>query len=108
MVTHPVYGCDRLSIHRDSPDVVFDDGYWRSVRLPRDPYSLPLTTRYLWTECELDTDSGLQHRARYFDPTVGRWLSEDSLGFDTDDGASCLYPSCRSPLGLLKVDGDGK
>ncbi len=34
----------------------------------------------------------LYNRARSFDPTVGRWLSNDPVGFDAGDGNLCLYP----------------
>jgi RHS repeat-associated protein len=37
---------------------------------------------YYFTGRELDTESGLYYyRARYYDPTVGRFLSEDPMGF---------------------------
>ena len=38
--------------------------------------------RYLWTGREFDRVTGLQYnRARYYDPTTGRWTSEDPFGF---------------------------
>ena len=44
------------------------------------------TTRYLFTSREFDTATRLQYnRARYYDPSVGRWLSEDPLGFTAGD-----------------------
>jgi len=43
-------------------------------------------TRYLFTGRELDPETGLQYnRARYYDPAVGRWISEDPLGFAAGD-----------------------
>ena len=49
-------------------------------------------TRYLFTSRELDTDTGLQYnRARWYDPTVGRWISEDPLGFVAGDGNVSQY-----------------
>ena len=49
-------------------------------------------TRYLFTSRELDTDTGLQYnRARWYDPTVGRWISEDPLGFVAGDGNIVRY-----------------
>ena len=46
--------------------------------------------RYAWTGRELDNETGLQYnRARYYDATTGRWMSQDPLGFDAGD--SNLY-----------------
>ena len=46
--------------------------------------------RYLWTGREWDTETALQYnRARYYDPHSGRWLQQDSTGFDAGD--SNLY-----------------
>jgi RHS repeat-associated protein len=41
-----------------------------------------LTNPFQFTSRELDTETGLySYRARYFDPSTGRFLSEDPLGF---------------------------
>ncbi|MBI2805644.1 MAG: hypothetical protein HYX68_11760 [Planctomycetes bacterium] len=46
--------------------------------------------RYLWTSREYDAELELQYnRARYYDASTGRWLSQDPLGFDAGD--SNLY-----------------
>jgi RHS repeat-associated protein len=46
--------------------------------------------RYGWTGRETDTELALQYnRARYYDPSTGRWMSQDPLGFDAGD--SNLY-----------------
>src|SRR5438046_6445676 len=46
--------------------------------------------RYKFTGRELDVETGLQYnRARYYDATTGRWISQDPLGFDAGD--SNLY-----------------
>jgi RHS repeat-associated protein len=43
-------------------------------------------TRYLYTSREFDPDTGLQHnRARWYDAVVGRWISEDPIGFAAGD-----------------------
>ena len=43
-------------------------------------------TRYLFTSREFDTATKLQYnRARYYDAAVGRWISEDPLGFGAGD-----------------------
>ena len=40
-------------------------------------------TRYTYTGREFDSDTGLYYyRARFYDPQVGRFISEDPLGFD--------------------------
>jgi len=42
--------------------------------------------RYLWTGEQFDAVTGLQYnRARYYDPTTGRWTTEDPLGFAAGD-----------------------
>jgi len=42
----------------------------------------PLTNFFRYTGREFDTETNLYyHRARYYDPTIGRFLSEGPLGF---------------------------
>lgn len=49
-----------------------------------------LSTRYLYTGRELDTESGLfYYRARYYDSSTGRFTNEDPIGFIL--GARNLY-----------------
>src|SRR5438445_3738044 len=37
--------------------------------------------RYFWVGREFDSETGLEYnRARYYDPTTGRWISQDPLG----------------------------
>jgi RHS repeat-associated protein len=41
---------------------------------------------FAFTGRERDEETGLQyHRARYYDPAVGRWVSEDPIGFSGGD-----------------------
>jgi RHS repeat-associated protein len=70
----------------------------------------PLTqsaTRYLYTQREFDFATHLNyHRARYYDPTSGRWLSEDPISFSAGDTNLQRYvangPSNASdPNGLI-------
>ena len=49
-------------------------------------------TRYLFTSREFDTATNLQYnRARWFDAEVGRWISEDPLGFEAGDANVARY-----------------
>src|SRR5262249_280120 len=42
--------------------------------------------RYRFTGREFDSATGLQYnRARYYDPSIGRWTSQDPVGFDGND-----------------------
>jgi RHS repeat-associated protein len=46
--------------------------------------------RYAWTGREIDAEIELQYnRARYYNATTGRWISQDPIGFDAGD--SNLY-----------------
>ncbi len=48
--------------------------------------------RYAWTGRELDAEIDLQYnRARYYDASTGRWISQDPLGFDAGDGNLYRY-----------------
>jgi RHS repeat-associated protein len=45
---------------------------------------------YDWTGRQVDLETGLQYnRARWYDSTTGRWISQDPMGFDAGD--SNLY-----------------
>jgi RHS repeat-associated protein len=66
--------------------------------------------RYKWTGREYDAESGLQYnRGRYYDPKVGRWISQDPLGFDAGDSNLYRYVyNCSSivtdPSGFDGID----
>jgi RHS repeat-associated protein len=66
------------------------------------------SSRYLFTGREFESLSGLYYyRARFYDPTVGRFLSEDPLGFGAGDVNPYRYvgndPLANTdPLGLCK------
>ncbi len=54
--------------------------------------------RYLWTSREYDAEIDLQYnRARYYDQTTGRWISQDPLGFDAGDSNLYRYVN-NNPL----------
>ena len=65
--------------------------------------------RFKFTGREFDIESGLYYyRARYYDAATGRFLSEDSLGFDAGDANLYRYvgnaPTNGSdPFGLMAV-----
>ena len=49
-------------------------------------------TRYLFTSREFDADTTLQYnRARWYDASTGRWISEDPLGFAAGDVNTARY-----------------
>jgi RHS repeat-associated protein len=52
--------------------------------------------RYAWTGREFDVETDLQYnRARYYDPSTGRWMSQDPLGFDAGDSNLYRYVKNR-------------
>ncbi len=64
-------------------------------------------TRYLFTAREFDEATGLQYnRARWYDAGVGRWVSEDPLGFNGHAAQLLLYgegspQQASDPSGLI-------
>ena len=62
-----------------------------------------------FTARERDAESGLMfYRARYYDPKIGRFISEDPIGFEAADGNFYRYVSnapifLRDPLGLSPI-----
>jgi RHS repeat-associated protein len=53
----------------------------------------PPADRYRYSGRELPAEEALQYnRARCFDPSVGRWISEDPLGYDNSEGNLFRYP----------------
>lgn len=66
-----------------------------------------IDTRYLFTGREFDSETGLYYyRARYYDQTTGRFLSEDPIGFNGGDSNLYRYVlnnprNLTDPLGLL-------
>jgi RHS repeat-associated protein len=56
-------------------------------------------TRYLFTSREFDEDTGLQYnRARWYDAAVGRWVSEDPIGFAAGDANLARYVGNASTI----------
>jgi RHS repeat-associated protein len=51
-----------------------------------------IATLFAFTGRELDPETGLQyHRARYYDPATGRWISHDLIGFAAGDTNLARY-----------------
>jgi RHS repeat-associated protein len=69
--------------------------------------------RYGYTGRETQADDGLQYnRARYYDPSTGRWISQDTMGFDAGDSNLYRYVrgqpiNARDPSGHLGIFLDG-
>ena len=58
-----------------------------------------LTNPFQYTARESDAETGLYYyRARYYDPTIGRFVSEDPVAFD--DGGNFYRYVNNSPVGL--------
>ena len=61
--------------------------------------------RYLWTGREFDRVTVLQYnRTRYYDPTTGRWTTEDSIGFEAGDANLYRYIG-NNPTNATDPDG---
>src|SRR5690349_22225628 len=63
----------------DGSGAVTETNSYDSFGNPTNPF---LSTRYQFTGREYDVNSGLQYnRARWYDPSIGRFISEDPIGF---------------------------
>ncbi len=61
--------------------------------------------RYMFTGREFDPITGLQYnRARYYDPTTGRWTTEDPLGFAAGDTNLYRYVN-NQPVNYTDANG---
>ena len=65
-----------------------------------------LSSRYLFTGRELDDELGLYYyRARYYDQTIGRFLSEDPIGFESRDPNLFKYVA-NNPIQSIDPSGE--
>jgi RHS repeat-associated protein len=65
--------------------------------------------KYRFTGAEMDTASGLYHiGARFYDPTVGRWLSEDPAQLGNFNPSTLNYYAYANNNPSIFVDPDGK
>jgi RHS repeat-associated protein len=68
-----------------------------------------ITNRFQYTSREFDSETGFYfYRARYYDPTTGRFVSEDPIYFKgggnfyryvRNDAVNLIYPTGKSPWG---------
>jgi RHS repeat-associated protein len=66
-----------------------------------------LTNPFRYTGREFDTETGLYfYRARYYDPTNGRFLSEDPIGFD--GGVNLYSYASNSPINWVDPTGQSQ
>lgn len=73
------------------------DGYGRQTGA--------LSTRYGYTGREMDPDTGLMfYRARWYDPQLGRFISEDPIGFEGGSINLMSYAG-NNPLGSTDPSG---
>ena len=69
-----------------------------------------LKNPYIFTGRERDPETGLHyHRARYYNPEAGRWISSDPIEFESGDTNFYRYVGNNSinlvdPNGLLSLD----
>jgi RHS repeat-associated protein len=69
--------------------------------------------RFGYTGRDRDTESDLQYnRARYYDATLGRWISQDPIGFEAGDANLYRYvgngpTNASDPYGLWEVTRSG-
>jgi RHS repeat-associated protein len=48
--------------------------------------------RYAYDGRDFDPEVGLQYnRARHYDPTVGRWINQDPIGYEAGDANPYRY-----------------
>src|SRR5262245_2992460 len=108
------YLVDMLGTVRDIRDQAFADIYHAEY----DSYGIITEEtgsggdRYKWTGREWQAEIDLQYnRARYYDPSIGRWISQDPIGFDAGDGNLYRYvqnepASAIDPNGLQMTPRD--
>ena len=65
-----------------------------------------LKNPYIFTGRERDPETGLHyHRARYYNPTTGRWISSDPIGFASGDTNFYRYVY-NNPANYVDPDGE--
>lgn len=63
--------------------------------------------RYAWTGRETESEIQLQYnRSRYYDPSAGKWVTEDSVGFNAGDSNLYRYVA-NAPTNYFDPSGMG-
>jgi RHS repeat-associated protein len=111
-----------LTDHLGTPRRLLDANGVEVAALAYDSFGNPLTAtgsqpaapgRFAFTAREWDAGTGLyHHRLRYYDPDLGRFLSEDPIGFNGGDQNLYRYVRNRplnavDPLGLSEATEEG-
>ncbi|HWY88233.1 MAG TPA: RHS repeat-associated core domain-containing protein [Gemmataceae bacterium] len=78
------------SVWKESTGSKDGDGLAVSADARTDAFS----GRWQWDSAELERDEALAYnRVRCFDPTIGRWINGDPLGFESGDANCYRYIS---------------
>jgi len=94
---------DVAAVHRGKPQVLTGAAQAGNVTSETNP---AVDSLFLFTARPFDADTSLQNNLnRWYDPVVGRWLSEDPVGFEAEDNNLYRYglgnPVINAdPLGL--------
>ena len=84
-----------------SPSISYDYDAYGNLSAPQ---AVGDTNRYLFSTKELDSRSGLLYfGARFYDPEIGRWLTQDPLGMV--DGTNMFEYALNSPNNFIDTDG---
>ena len=60
---------------------------------------------YAWTGGQFDVETSLQYNhARWYDPKMGRWISQDPLGFDAGDSNLYRYVNNAPTNAMIRAD----
>ncbi|MEX0679119.1 MAG: RHS repeat-associated core domain-containing protein, partial [Pirellulales bacterium] len=116
-MTQQIYTADRvlwlLGDHQNTTRDIVDNAGQLEVHNQYDAFGRLTAgseghTRYLYTGREWDYAIGLQYnRNRWYNPDIGRWLSEDPIGFLAGDANLYRYVS-NSPTNFTDPSGYAK
>ncbi len=93
---------DVLDNSSNVKDAIVYDGFGNIISETNSAYR----GSYAWTGRMFDVETDLQYnRARWYDPSTGRWQSQDPLGFDAGDSNLYTYVN-NDPLAAVDPSGD--